>query len=417
MNKNALFYKDSSSNLEKSYQDLLHDIQGEAIYYRYCKSNSYYDIFKSIILSLLMGEEVILLDADFSTDEVEKLVGDTALLQQSVDNPFYQGKRELTLELLFDALQHDNISWNITLFTSGTTGLPKKISHTLGSIARFVKRSEKHASDVWGFCYNPTHMAGLQVFFQALFNQNPIIRLFGLDRDMILSQIGGYQITNLSATPTFYRLLLPVSQILASVQRLTSGGEKFDAKTIAQLQTMFPNAKITNVYASTEAGTLFASQGDLFTIKESITDSVKIVDQELYLHSSLMGQSSAITLQGDWYATGDLIEVITSEPLTFKFLSRKNEMINVGGYKVNPTEVEDVIRQYPDVVDVFVYGKKNSLLGNIICCEIVRSCELVKEPLLREFLRERLQEFKIPRMMKFVEQLQTTRTGKLSRNK
>lgn len=126
MNKNALFYKDSSSNLEKSYQDLLHDIQGEAIYYRYCKSNSYYDIFKSIILSLLMGEEVILLDADFSTDEVEKLVGDTALLQQSVDNPFYQGKRELTLELLFDALQHDNISWNITLFTSGTTGLPKK---------------------------------------------------------------------------------------------------------------------------------------------------------------------------------------------------------------------------------------------------------------------------------------------------
>lgn len=280
-----------------------------------------------------------------------------------------------------------------------------------------MKRSEKHASDVWGFCYNPTHMAGLQVFFQALFNQNPIIRLFGLDRDMILSQIGGYQITNLSATPTFYRLLLPVSQILASVQRLTSGGEKFDAKTIAQLQTMFPNAKITNVYASTEAGTLFASQGDLFTIKESITDSVKIVDQELYLHSSLMGQSSAITLQGDWYATGDLIEVITSEPLTFKFLSRKNEMINVGGYKVNPTEVEDVIRQYPDVVDVFVYGKKNSLLGNIICCEIVRSCELVKEPLLREFLRERLQEFKIPRMMKFVEQLQTTRTGKLSRNK
>ena len=128
-----------------------------------------------------------------------------------------------------------------------------------------------------------------------------------------------------------------------------------------------------------------------------------------------MGESSGLQTEGDWYATGDLIEVTGHSPFTFHFISRKNELINVGGYKVNPIEVEEIIRLCPGVLDVSVYAKKNAILGNIVCCEIVRNSEDMTELFLREFLRDKLQEFKIPRFVKFVANLQTTRTGKISR--
>ncbi|MEG1543985.1 MAG: AMP-binding protein, partial [Tannerellaceae bacterium] len=281
----------------------------------------------------------------------------------------------------------------------------------------YVRKGNNHNNDIWGFAYNPTHMAGLQVFFQAFLNGNTLIRLFGQNKESILSLINRYKISHLSATPTFYRLLLPADQKLVSVKRITSGGEKFDDHACKQLSAIFPNAKITNVYASTEAGTLFATQGDIFSIKEEMKHLIKIENNLLYLHRSLMGESTAIELDGEWYNTGDLIEIISEFPFKFKFVSRQNEMINVGGYKVNPTEVEQAIRELSAVQDVFVYGKKNSVLGNVICSEVISSSSLLSEVYIREYLKTHLQEFKIPRIIKFVNSITTTRTGKIDRKK
>ncbi|MDZ7795644.1 MAG: hypothetical protein U5N56_00735 [Candidatus Marinimicrobia bacterium] len=93
----------------------------------------------------------------------------------------------------------------------------------------------------------------------------------------------------ISATPTFYRLLLPSKNVFKNVMRVTSGGEKLDNKTIEYLHQLFPNAKITNVYASTEAGTLFASKADVFTIKADMKKYVKIENNELLIHNSFIG--------------------------------------------------------------------------------------------------------------------------------
>ena len=90
-------------------------------------------------------------------------------------------------------------------------------------------------------------------------------------------------------------------------------------------------------------------------------------------------------------------------------------MINVGGYKVNPLEVEEVMRNIPGIAAVRVYGKPNSVLGNILCCEVVKTKQELDESSIRSFLQTRLQEFKIPRMMVFVEHLLTTRSGKTKR--
>ncbi len=299
------------------------------------------------------------------------------------------------------------------MYTSGTTGLPKSVTHKFQSFTRYVKISESNSNNVWGFAYNPTHMAGLQVFFQALMNGNSIIRLFELPNDIILSNIQEFNITHISATPTFYRLLDLKTKTFPSVLRIISGGEKIDLNKIRELNKAFINAEIRNVYASTEAGTLFASQGDQFSIRNELKNFVKLVENELHIHKSLLGQSGF--LSDEWYASGDLVEIINQDPLVFKFLSRKNEMINVAGYKVNPNEVEEVIREINGVNEVSVFAKKNSVIGNIICCEIVKGSEELTEADIRKYLQSKLQEFKLPRIIKFVSQIKTTRTGKLKR--
>lgn len=406
------------ANVEKnrivSWSQLIEDIKNTNSFNPYCKSSDYYTIFKQIILSLLAGEEITLLDSDFTENELIKLTGYSNF--EDFNKPFSLTQTTgITDKIdLLNKLNSTSENWKITLFTSGTTGLPKKVSHNFSSISRFVRISEQNQNSVWGFAYNPTHMAGVQVFFQALLNGNSIIRLFGLNTEEIYGEIENHHITHISATPTFYKLLINTKHLFPSVKRITSGGEKFNDKVFEQLIKIFPNAKITNVYASTEAGTLFASHNDVFSIRKEFEDLIIIKNNELMIHKSLMGSSN---LQIDkWYDTGDLVEIISEQPLKFRFLNRKSEMINVGGYKVNPNEVEDAISSMQNIENVRVYAKSNSVLGNIICCEVVTKDEQVTEASIRTFLQSVLQEYKIPRIIRFVEELTTTRTGKLKRN-
>lgn len=246
-----IFLKDIDNDRLVTWDFLIDDINNTSIYNPYCKSADYYTVFKQIILSLLIDEEIILLDSDFTESELINLTGcsDYTEFNKPIEKskaPNLSDKREL-----LEKLSNSSKNWKITMFTSGTTGIPKKVSHNFKSIARFVKVSERNEKSIWGFAYNPTHMAGIQVFFQALLNNNSIIRLFGLVTKDIYTEIKNNGITHISATPTFYRLLLPCSETFPSVERITSGGEKFNEKTFKQLNQVFPNAKITNVYAST----------------------------------------------------------------------------------------------------------------------------------------------------------------------
>lgn len=409
-----LFFADIGSNTTISWEELLKDLNRSTTYNPYCYHSDFYEIFKHIILSLLLEEELILLDSDFSNEEVEKLTGRSNFSSfTKIIDPRKLPVISLKNELI-SKIKNTGPQWNITLFTSGTTGLPKKVKHTFQSLNRFVKITEKNTDDVWGFAYNPTHIAGIQVFFQALLNGNSIIRLFELSTDLVFNSIEQYGITHISATPTFYRLLYPINKIFPNVVRITVGGEKFDEKTIDKLKPAFPNSKITNVYASTEAGTLFAAKGDVFTVKAEMEEFVKIENNQLFIHKDMMGLTE--NKINSWYNTGDIVEIVSENPLQFRFVSRKNEMINVGGYKVNPNEVEEAIRTINGISDVRVFAKSNSVLGNIICCEIVKFDENLDEAKIRSFLQTQLQEYKIPRFIKFVNELSTTRTGKIKRN-
>jgi len=414
----SLFYIDSIENRTKSYDDLLNDVNSTKSYNSYFRSNSYYSVFLNIIVSILLEKEIIILDNDFSEKEIEILIGfnDLETKQENLTIEEIDKLQVNSIEELLKKINNVDYNWKISLFTSGTTGLPKKVSHTFETITRFVKRSTAHLSDVWGFAYNPTHIAGIQVFFQALLNQNLIIRLFGLSQTLFFEQVEKFQVSHISATPTFFRLIYSDNLVLPSVKHITIGGEKLDKKIVEKLKLMMPDASFTNVYASTEAGSLFASKDDAFIIKEEFKNMVKVEKFELLINKCLLAQSDDLKLAGEWYHTGDIVEIMETEPLKIRFISRKNEMINVGGYKVNPAEVEDAIRSISGVSDVRVYAKPNSVLGNLICCEIVSVNDEVTEKRVRLYLTEVLQDFKIPRLIHFVDRLDLTRTGKVIRN-
>lgn len=393
-----------------SYEDLLCEINSTHSYIPLFRTSSLYDFFVNLLRALVNNKSLVLLDSDISNEELQSLGISNVNQEERLELRQFDSENSLLKAALASTSE-------ISIFTSGTTGQPKKVVHTVETLTRNVRQSEKYEGQTWLFAYNPTHMAGLQVFFQAFANQNLLINVFNQSRDFIFKQIQINQVSHISATPTFYRLLLPANHIFESVKRVTLGGEKSGEKLYEQIRSLFPNAKINNIYASTEAGSLFAAKGEYFQIPSSIIDKCRVdFSGELLIHRSLLGKSDSFSFDGDYYHTGDLIEWKDEENGLFRFLSRKNELINVGGYKVNPNEVEDVIAKIPGVEQVVVYGKENSVLGNILCADVKKNISSdLTEVEIRRNLTDKLQDFKIPRRIKFVDQFTLTRTGKLKR--
>ena len=340
---------------EYSYDDLLRHLNQDN-YFPLLKTHHLFSYFGNLVKALTNDVPLVLLDSDLSPAELDGV--DESLVNQSIP---LSVKRLPSMGEVIEALVHSTSE--ITMFTSGTTGQPKKVVHSIQTLTRSVRRGEKYNNQIWAYAYNLTHMAAY-----------------------------------------------------SSVIRLTLGGEKSDGHLYNVIRQIFPSAQINNVYASTEAGSLFAAKGENFQIPASIHDMFQVVDDELLIHRSLLGQSDSFRFDGDYYHSGDLIEWINREEGVFKFKSRKNELINVGGYKVNPGEVENVLNAIKGIRQSLVFGKANSVLGNILCAEVqleegVRLSELE----IRRILKDSLQDFKIPRRIRFVESFSLTRTGKLKR--
>lgn len=392
-----------------SYDDLLGSLNDGTTYYPYYKTSDIYSFFVNLVKALASSKPLVLLDSDINTNEIDGLDVNKVNMAESIPPLSCAGMDEVLAMV-------QNSKSKITIFTSGTTGQPKEVVHSISTLTRSVRVGEKYRNQTWAYAYNPTHMAGLQVFFQAFENLNTIVNVFNLPREYVYHQIQENAITHISATPTFYRLLLPYERAYENVVRVTLGGEKSDQHLYDSIKKIFPNARINNVYASTEAGTLFAAKGDCFQIPELARDKYKVVDGELLIHKSLLGSSSSFKFTEDFYHSGDLIEWVDETAGLFRFKSRKNELINVGGYKVNPNEVETAIMDIEGVKQAMVYGRANSILGNVLCAEVVLEPGSEMQELdIKKHLNALLQDFKIPRKIKFVDEISLTRTGKKKR--
>ena len=308
--------------------------------------------------------------------------------------------------------------------TSGTTGTPKLIPHTFTSLTRSIRTRQIGNEYIWGSLYSLRRFAGLQVFFQSWMCGTPLI--LNEEKSDLCNLMNGFidlGCNALSATPSMWRKLAmhPLFERL-KLRQITLGGEIVDQAVLDILAKQFPAARITHIYASTEAGVGFAVRDGLagfpseYLIQSQLGTAMRIDDQNhLWFHSP-SNYSLAMSSEADWIDSGDVVELKDNR---VRFLGRANGSINVGGNKVMPEEIESVIKGLPDVAFVQVRARKSAILGSLVEAAIAPMPGVVIDAAFKkrvtEHCRARLEGFKIPAFIVASEAVQLTSSGKLSR--
>ncbi len=330
----------------------------------------------------------------------------------------------------------DGAAWSgtptVTILTSGTTGEPKPAQHSWESLYRPVRKRAGISSPRWLLTYRPNLYAGLQVMLQCFADHGTLAMIeTSLDPSSAAHFMCEAGIQFVSATPSYWRrlLLFADSEVLKRIPlvQISLGGEVVDQAILDGLRKRFPAARLVHIYATTELGRCFSVGDGLAGFPRHYLDStlpegtqLLVRGNELFVRSlnSMKRYDALSSHQGvstDWFATGDLVEVRADR---VHFVGRRSEMINVGGTKVSPLEVERVIRTIPGVADVRVFGKASSITGQVVGCDVVpetgHSREQIKEEIIR-ICRAKLSPYQQPRLINFTNKMGLSAAGKAVR--
>lgn len=318
--------------------------------------------------------------------------------------------------------------WLLT--TSGTTGTPKVIAHTIESLTRTTVKSGGGSQLIWGLLYDPARFAGFQVVLQAIMaNAKLVVPSPDLKFESKIKLLVANGCDALSATPSLWRkIFMAKATRQLDLKQITLGGEIADQRILNSLAKQFPSAAITHIFASTEAGVGFSVKDKQAGFPRSWLDSgvrdveIKISDQSTlclkntHLNQSYLGGGCSIADAGGWIDTGDLVEVV-EERVFFK--GRLNGAINIGGNKVIPEDVEARILEVPGVFQVAVRAKSSSIAGALIEALVVPDPELedtsglVKS--VKQHCKRVLPAFKVPAFVLLVDELPIGTAGKIKR--
>jgi acyl-coenzyme A synthetase/AMP-(fatty) acid ligase len=322
------------------------------------------------------------------------------------------------------------------LLTSGTTGSPKMVRHSFASLAAPIAAAAHQEADVvWATFYDIRRYGGLQVFFRFLLGRGSlVVGGSGEPPSQYLIRMGRHGVTHLTGTPSHWRraLMCPeVNQIAPRYVRLS--GEIVDQGILNALRASFPEAAIGHAFASTEAGVGFEVNDGLEGFPASILDGhpsveMKVQDGSLWIRSprgaaGYLGEpAGALDGNGGFVDTGDLIE---RRGERYYFLGRRSGVINIGGNKVYPEEVEAAINCHPAVRMSMVRAKRSAITGALVVADVVLAdhpdapaitgAGAVRSEIL-QICRERLTRYKVPAMIRFVPVLDIAAAGKLARH-
>ncbi len=318
------------------------------------------------------------------------------------------------------------------LFTSGTTGPPKMAIHSLRSLTGVIAQPATAATDaVWSTFYDIRRYGGLQILLRALAGGGSMV-LSAPDEPVgdFLARAATAGVTFISGTPTHWRraVLSPAATALAP-RDVRLSGEVADQAILDKLRAVYPAARIAHAFASTEAGVAFDITDGLAgfpaeLIARGVGDvELRVRDDTLRIRSPriasrYLGEAAGPLADSDGFVdTKDLVELRGDR---YHFAGRKDGVINVGGLKVHPEEVEAVINAHPGVQMSLVKARRSPIIGAIVVAEVVptpaAACETgALEAEILESCRKALAWYKVPATVRVVPSLGVTAAGKLIR--
>ncbi len=307
-------------------------------------------------------------------------------------------------EPIYDTLKEKNSS-GLVLFSSGSTGKSKAIVQDLEKLMTKFKTPRKPLRML--IFLQLDHIGGVNSLLYSLANNGAVIVADDRTPESVCKAIETYKGEVLPTSPTFLNLLLLSKAYehydLSSLSLITYGTEPMQTSTLERLHTIFPNSTLQQTYGLSEVGILRSksrSSGSLWMKVGGNEFTTKIVNGTLWVKSdsAMLGYLNAPTPFDDdgFLDTGDMVE---QDGEWIRILGRKSEIINVGGSKVFPAEVESVLLEMANVEDVVVFGGNHPITGNIVCAKFklrnTQDRRSFKADMLT-FCKDKLQSYKIP---------------------
>ncbi|MGM0651038.1 MAG: ANL family adenylate-forming protein [Bacteroidota bacterium] len=311
----------------------------------------------------------------------------------------------------------------LIVFTSGSTGKPKGILQDCDNVMKkFITKRQGWRTILFLMM---DHFGGFNTLLSVFAYGGTAVCLPDRNPETVCSLIEKSKADLLPTTPTFLNFLMNSnvhkSYDLSSIKMITYGTEVMTDSTLRKIKSIFPNSRIKQTYGLSELGVLRSkskSDNSVWVKLGGQGFETKIIDNILWIRSqaNMVGYLNAPNPidEDGWMCTGDEVEV---KGEYMRILGRKSDMINVGGQKVFPAEVESVLQKDDNVKEASVVGKSHALMGNIVIAKIALKTPEKKAIIttrLRKLCMATLAKYKVP--VKFIieeENLHSNRFKKL----
>lgn len=313
----------------------------------------------------------------------------------------------------------------LVLFSSGSTGKSKGVVHDMVRLLQNFKASNKSLRTIAFMLFD--HIGGMHSMLQTLSSGGCVVTIGERSPDPVLAAVARHRVELLTISPTFLNLILLSEAYkrhdLSSLTTVTYGTEPMPESTLKKFHELFPRIRLLQSYGMSEVGILrskSAGSDSLWVKLGGERFQTRVVNGVLHIKadSAMLGYINAPSLFTDdgWLNTEDVVEVDGEH---IKILGRKSDIINVGGEKVYPAEVEDIIQSMDNVAEAAVYGERNLITGNIVCARVSMLREEDAKAFtrrLKEYCAKRLQSYKVPVKVALVQGSQHSQRFKKIRN-
>ena len=387
-----------------------------------------------------VARRMLLCPPDLDPDRIQTSLADAEIDAIVTDRPDrWDGGRHLVVGVGLP--ERAAVGWRTEratewlMLTSGTSGPPKIVGHTLAGLAGAIiaEGAARHPNATWATFYDIRRYGGLQIFLRAVIGGGSMV--LSEPGEAIADYVARLRsggVTHISGTPSHWRKLLMSGAAANFPPRYVRlSGEIADQAVLDGLARAFPHASIGHAYASTEAGVGFAvddgREGFPADLIGRNRDGVemKVIDGSLRIrshrtaHAYIGADAPPLTDAEGFVDTGDMVELRGER---YHFVGRRGGIINIGGLKVHPEEIEAVINRHESVRMSRARSRRSPITGAIVVADIVLAdgADAGRQETIRTEILGRckdvLASYKVPAVIRFVERLDVTAAGKLARS-